>query len=296
MLYLYNEYFSFFSKLKRFLGKPSRGPEAVFESLTAGLTEIGQEYKINHPFNLVMETVCVLSGVNVLKDAIQHKQNGKIKTLIAGPNIVVHPNEANGILKSSAIDKIVVPSLWVKDFYSSIAPEITEKIFVWPAGVSDFGLAQESKNIDILYKSGDFNLVEEAYKISKEQGFSPSIIFYGKFDRKNYTDILKDTKLLVYISESESQGLALFEAWMANVPTLVWDRGYMQYENYKWTGNTSAPYLTKETGMLFKNLEDLKVKFKFMIENYSQFNPREYSLKNYTNKICAQKFIGILFN
>ncbi len=293
MLYLYNEYFAFLPKLKKLLGKPARGPEAVFKSFTTGLTEIRQEFLVNQPFTGQMDTVCVLSGSNVLRQAIRHKQAGKIKSLIAGPNLVVEPNEANGILKSTYIDKILVPSEWVKDFYLSLAPELSSKIFVWPAGVADSGeKIAKAQHIMIYNKTKNSFLANQIRDFVNSQGFKINFETYGKIKHKNYLENLKNTRLMIYISDSESQGLALLEAWMTNVPTLVWDRGYMQYGSYKWTDNTSAPYLNNENGMLFKDFEDFKKFFsQFLVQDFS---PRVWTKNNATCKISAENFLKII--
>jgi hypothetical protein len=293
MLYLYNEYFSFFAKLKKLLGKPARGPEAVFKSLTTGLTEIGQKFLVNQPFSEQMDTVCVLSGVGVLKQAIKYKQQGRIKILVAGPNIVVEPNESNGILKSPYIDKILVPSEWVKDFYISLVPELGEKIVVWPAGVTDAGeKSPKAKTIIIYDKTDSAGLVNQLKTFIESQGYKVKIVLYGKVRHEQYLQDLKQSQCMIYLSDSESQGLAMFEAWMANVPTLVWNRGYMLYKGIKWSGNTSAPYLCKETGSFFKDLEEFKKVFGQFLRQ--DFSPRRWVKNNATDKISAENFLKII--
>jgi hypothetical protein len=260
-----------------------------------GLKEIGQEFFVNQPFSEEMDKVCVLSGVEVLKKAIQQKKLGKINTLIAGPNIVVHPNEAEGILKSSEIDCLIVPSLWVKDFYISLAPELKNKIQIWASGVADQGSKLATAEEVFVYdKSPNGCLPEKINQFLQAQGQRVNYQVYGKINHETYLAKLKKTAFMVYLSGSESQGLALFEAWMANVPTLVWDRGYMQYKNLTWQGNTSAPYLSKETGLFFRDLEDFKEKYQYMLAHFAEFNPRAYMLENFTNKITTEKFLKLI--
>src|SRR3989344_3516213 len=277
---IYTEDFFFLPRLKnlgkRFLGKV-RGPEAVFRSLIKGLDELGVGNFVNQHSVPKGAIACVLSGVDTLKRIIAQKQAGIFKKIIAGPNIAISPNDFGGILKNEAIDAIIVPSGWVKTHYSSEAPGIADKIRIWPAGVQDYGLLANPNGImRILFKIGDFNLVDKAYKLGKESGLNPSIIFYGKFKHQDYLKGLKYTKILVYISKSESQGLVLHEAWMANVPTLVLDSGIFEYKGYRLNKNgISAPYLAPPCGMFFKGAADLEDRLKAMLKNYSAFAPRE---------------------
>ena len=120
------------NRIKKLLGKTG-GPEMVEKSLFSGLKELSTEFSVNA--DLPADSVCVLSGIETLKWAIRAKRQGKIKSIVAGPNIVITPNDAGEVLKSPEIDKIIVPSEWVKDFYLSLAPELSSKIFVWAAGV-----------------------------------------------------------------------------------------------------------------------------------------------------------------
>ena len=99
---------------------------------------------------------------------------------------------------------------------------------------------------------------------------------------------------MIYLSESESQGLALQEAWIRNVPTLVWDGGYWQCGKYKWQGSSSAPYLTKDCGMFFKGKEDFINKFETFLKNLPNFQPREYSLENFTDETATKNYLKII--
>lgn len=292
-VYLYNEYFSFLPRLKKFFGKPGRGPESVFKSLAKGLDELKFDYRVNHVPLAFIEMACVLSGTESLKWAIGQKTAGKIKKLIAGPNIVIEPGEGKGILKSSEIDKILVPSQWVKDFYISLAPELSSKIGIWPAGVDVLPIADEAKVYDFLIftKLGASALAADVKILFDRKNKKYKEIIYGKFRHEEYFKLIEKSKFVIYLSESESQGLAMFEAWARNVPTLVWERGFLQYKNYRWEGNTATPYLTTENGRSFKDFED----FKKVLPEFEQqtFSPREWVENNASNKIAAQKYLEI---
>ena len=76
-----------------------RGHFAVTRSLVEGLDAIGASYNYNpkYPWELA-ETVIVLAGARTLRQAIKLKKKGRIKKLLAGPNIVVFSSDENSIL------------------------------------------------------------------------------------------------------------------------------------------------------------------------------------------------------
>jgi len=100
---------------------------------------------------------------------------------------------------------------------------------------------------------------------------------------------------MIYLVESESQGLALAEAWLRNVPTFVWNRGYWQYGNYSWRDDKiSAPYLTDECGLFFRDYNDFKEKLPLFLTKLSQFQPRKYALNNFIDVITTRKYLEII--
>ncbi len=96
-LYLYSQDFFYSQKIKsifkKILGRGQRGPQGVLNSLIRGLQKNNTPYFLNQNLNTVIDVACVLSGTKTLEWAIEQKKLGKIKNLIAGPNVVVTPEE-----------------------------------------------------------------------------------------------------------------------------------------------------------------------------------------------------------
>ena len=282
--------------LKKILGRNSRGPNAVFESLALGLRGLGEEFCVNCKPESQAEVACVLSGVRTLAWAIEQKKKRVFKKLVAGPNIVVNPNEEGGLLKNSLIDIIIAPSQWVKDYYSAVAPEIAGKIQIWPAGVvvPPLPRAKEKQTDFLVYnKIGDNILLEYGLEYLKNKGFSYKVFTYGRFKQQDYYAWLEKTKYEIYLSNSESQGLAMFEAWARGVPTLVWEKGFYKSEGVRISGKISAPFLEKASGLFFSNENDFASRFDEFLN--IKYEPREYVKANFTNKITAQNYLYICY-
>jgi hypothetical protein len=275
-------------KARLFLGKKS-GPLAVLESLERGLAEADCTFSVN---DKIFEMVHVISGVETLRYAIELKKKGIIKTLIAGPAIVVFPEDADKIILDKNIDVIVFPSKWTKDFFCSRYPELQNKIEIWPAGVKDPGEPQKKNDrVLVFYKNNRELLDRITGFLDGRVGYD--IVEYGRFRQDDYYKLLDSHKCVVYVSESESQGIVLQEAWVRGVPTYIWNRRYWEANGVIWKDDKiSAPYLSDECGLFFKDFEDFKANF---FNFYSRiFSPRKYCLENLIDEKSAEIFINII--
>jgi hypothetical protein len=272
--------------------KKYSGPDAVLDSLIRGLTELNIPFEIN-PLKPKYSTIHVLSGVEELKDAIKHKKINQ--TLIAGPTIVTTPDDQDKILLDNKIDIILTPSKWVTDLYVSLFPELNKKILSWPAGV-EIPSENYKKNGDILlFKKNISNEVfEKVKKVLDEQKVHYSIFEYGKFSHKDYIEKLKSISYMIYLQKSESQGIALQEAWAYNVPTLVYQNTTWTYKTHTWNDlSLSAPYLTSQSGLFFslETFKDIMLKLK----TYT-FEPKEYCLNKLSDLQSAKILVNIIKN
>lgn len=292
MLAIYTRSNSKFSKefwkwaVRKITGKYS-GPNAVEDSLLRGLKELEVPF-LRNSLSSDVDTVVVLSGKEALRENILHKRAGLIKKLIAGPNIVAHPRDADSILLSKEIDAILVPSKWVADLYAQVVPELANKIKVWPSGVlvSD---ASTRKGQPIIYnKLGNHSLLT---KIQQLLGTPAKVFTYGSFAHKDYLKALSEAPYLIYLAKSESQGLALQEAWAHNVPTMVNKSTHWEALGLVWDSpQINCPYLTPELGVVFENTEELPI----MIERVSALHPKQYCDEHLSDRASAQRLLNLL--
>lgn len=270
------------------------GPSAVLSSLVKGFNELGAEYNFNPKEKDVADTVCVLSGIDALLWAIQAKYGGKVKKIIAGPNLVVSPKDYGNILLSDEIDVVLVPSEWVRDFYVLAEPSLLKKIKVWAAGADEVTVPSAVREKVLVYKK---RVSEEMFSFVVDVLSSADIPYdvleYGRYKQDDYFRKLIVAKGLIYLTETESQGLALVEAWMHDVPTLVWDRKFFEFGKARIAAS-SAPYLTDECGISFSNKDDFKMKFDVFFSQIQNFHPRAYARKNFIHKVAAQRYLDII--
>lgn len=298
-LYIFDENFIFWpalkSRVKKIMGRSPKGPQAVALSLKRGLSELGVEFFWNKPIANPIMVACVLSGVKTLRWAIGRKKQGFIKKIIAGPNLIVLPSDAGGVILSPEIDFFVVPSQWSKDWLCHLEPEFGKKVLVWPAGVQDRGSLVNGQGFALVFQKNAPPEILRAVKAGLElKNIAYQVLAYGGFNRREYSSLLQKSRFMVYLSPSESQGLALHEAWMAGVPSLVWNPGFIKYQNLIWKdAKISAPYLVDACGYFFQGSEDFSSALEKFLSAYPSFTPRKYSLENFTNKIAAEKYLLI---
>lgn len=295
-LFSFGRFLVIVKKYARYLLGRYRGPQVVTSGLLAGLKELDINFRLN-PKNIAKgDVVYVNESVEALRGAIDLKKKGMISKIMAGPVISILPNEEKGIVLDVNIDLLLFPSAWTKDFWVSQAPQLAEKIKIWPAGVnSDCDLSQKRDLFLVYYKSGPKTQFDYVINFLKSKNIPYAVVHYGHYQKADYFAKLARAKGMVYLSESESQGLALCEAWMHNVPTLVWSRGYWEYCGYKWFNDRiSAPYLTPECGMFFTGADDFTDKWRDFAGNLGSYKSRDYALANFTNKVSAKRFIDLI--
>ena len=291
------------------------GHPAVTRSLLNGLEKIGYPFNLNpRSIESVAQNVLVLSSITSLKEAIKLKEQGLIKQLWAGPNLVVLPTDKQAILSHPAIDKIIVPSSWVRDKYSKFSPQISSKLEVWPAGVdpcfwhpsfrSFCNLQgkeiQSAFNVLHYIKLSDpysdaSSLLPKATSALQRLGLNQQVLFYGRHHPNEYRKQLSSCNLLIYWTDRpESQGLALLEAWAMDVPTYVYEVNTAYFSNVAIV-SSSCPLLTPECGCFFSSESSLLAAIKHMLHSPEPcYSPRRWVQSNMTDPLCAQRLLDIL--
>jgi len=278
------------------------GHFAVTRSLIEGLSKINANFNYNPgALSEVGETVVVLSGTETLLQAIDWKNKGYIGKLLAGPNLMtVRTKGFREIFSAPEIDICLVPSDWVRVAYEETAPALLGRIRCWYAGVDEsyWKPAEEltkDKTVLVYWKTepAEFNLRVET--VLSEHGWNPARIVYGSYTAGHFKDALSKSVFAVFLSRSESQGIALAESWSMDVPTLVWCPRELVIEGRKYPVFSSCPYLSDSTGLQWTTACELDQLLKDFPERLTTFQPRRWVLENMTDEISAKKLLEIVF-
>jgi len=281
---------------------PIRGPAVVQANLIEGLRRLGFETSpFGMPFNFTPSShVGVLSGAfDALPWAIQAKEKGHIEKLVAGPNLVLVPEDHGRIITNQLIDIVLTPSLFVSEIYRFLAPELSDRLLEWAVGVDEvyWNPGTSSNAFDFLIFNKTSNIEEQFYQIDDivnvldRMNLTYYILDYGQFTQNEYKEALQTSQAMIYIGAAESQGICLFEAWSCNVPTLVRECNVHQYQDFQFHVS-SAPYLTDMCGMFYED-KDFKSSLDIFLQRILTFKPREYVLRNFTLERAAERYLRI---
>jgi len=276
----------------------------VNTSLCTGLSQLGVSFIASAAIGAGADRVGVLSGISLLRRAVAAKRSGRIRCLVAGPNLMVTPLEAGGILLSPEIDRVVTPSRWVSDFYLQLAPQLAGKVVEWPAGVdTDYWQPDPARPRKLRQGWLVYDKCESAHSEPRQQVLSMltqlqqrfSVVRYGQYRRSEYRTLLRTVRGVIVLSPSESQGIAQFEAWACDTPTLVWDRHRWEYRGMVFEGPhvSSSPFLSPACGLRFSGAADCAARFEEFAESLDHFSPRDHMLAHFTLPAAASAYCAL---
>jgi hypothetical protein len=269
-----------------------------------GLTRAGYPVRLDPPRRSVGPLVGVLSSVEALSWAIGQRRRGNIHRLVAGPNLVVAPDEYGSLIADPAVDVVVTPSQWVADWYASIEPSLAGRLATWPVGIDtdhwapspDVAVARSGWLVYEKIRHPEnkplVRLVEDALR---QRGVQFRLVHYGQHTQEEYRSLLRSSVAMIYLTETESQGIAQFEAWACDVPILAWDCGVFEWRTEKFEGATSVPYLVPRSGMTFRDANGLGERLDRFLAALADFSPRLEMLQKYTLASAAEAY-SLLFS
>lgn len=250
---------------------PIGGHQDVVSSFLKGSVSYPDAEILINPDRKEVEgsSVYIPGNWRALRDSIPLREKGIIKKLAAGPNVCTSPAMHDSLAINKSIDVYLVASDWVLKIFSAMSDN-KMNIKVWPAGVDHLTWKPEretpdeafSKSLIYVKQSGQMILpqVENTLRmLSKEI----RIINYGHHIPSDYKTALEWCDFAVVLGESETQGLALSQAWSMNRPTLVYNNpDFLKYtavvHGLKRTFDSSmAPYMTEATGRFWNNIDEI---------------------------------------
>ncbi|OFW41009.1 MAG: hypothetical protein A3J29_13460 [Acidobacteria bacterium RIFCSPLOWO2_12_FULL_67_14b] len=282
---------------------PYPGHFALVRSVVEGLRANQADFNFNPRTCRHVGRAVYAPANEALRQAAAWKRDGTIDLLAAGPVNALFPDQVDGILQLPEIDILIIPSDWCRLFYAD-SPALQPKLRVCPAGV-DAGYwtpsgAPRTNRAVVYWKSGSEEFCGEVEQAVREAGLTPLRIAskpgqHSGFTPGQFHQALDEAALAVYLSDFETQGLALAEAWSMDVPTVVWDpRGRSEWMGRAFVAGSSAPYLTGRTGLSWRAPAELAPALRRALDERAQFSPRAWVLAHMTDAICAQALERLL--
>lgn len=278
------------------------GHHSIPQGLEDGLEDIGYPYRqVRWPVRLSGDIAVVLQDPRALRWALKEKRRGRIKALAAGPLMVNLPNEAGEIFRDPAIDRRLFFSGWHRDLFMRLDPDAMTGAEIWFAGVDparwEPSITREEREGALLYvKTDEPGLEKGVTEALRSRRIRSRVVRYSQYAPDVFREELDRSAFAVFLSRSETQGLAMMEAWSMDVPTLHWNPGTMYYQGRTLSGASSCWYLTPETGMSFPALED----FSETLDRFTdflargEFSPRDTVLARFTQEASARRMAEIV--
>jgi len=272
------------------------GHYGVTRSVLVGLRKLDITYLYNPPLDdLKADVAVVLASPQAVEQAVGWKARGGCRKLYAGPNIAVLPDGDGEILRSPLIDRVIVPSDWVRESYVAEAPELADKIVIHTVGIDEAywspQIPRSSRRDVLIYDKMMRPLADDVARSLDEVGLASKVIRYGAYAPQEYRHALDHAFVCIVLSESESQGIALAEAWAMDVPTLVLHRE-RRLINGRNLRISTAPYLSPSTGRFWTGLEELPALLRSF--DATAFSPRAWVLENMTDRLAAESLLRIV--
>ncbi len=277
-------------------GKPSKlsGMQRVVKNFLVGLETKGVNYTYNRPSFLIPKSKKVISfglGMNGIRGL---DKRTPIIAAIGFP----YPGELPYLCEQYNVRKFLQHSKWVLDFVKS-AGCYDQRIFdLWPAGIDTNEWSPvhspSDKETDVLIynkilwdkEHRNQDLVQPIKEFITSKKLSCSEIVYGHYSLAEYRNELAKSKVMVFLSAHESQGLAYQECLSCDVPVMAWDPGCwldpMRFTYQKpVVPATSVPFFDQRCGVTFKDLEAFKGGFDLFYEDAltNKFKSREFVLE-----------------
>ena len=273
-------------------------------SLMRGLDKLGIPYRYNdyryiekHP----QEIACIIGKPHVL---FEKKWANPV---IFGAGVYSHPIDYPDLFsRYPNVKRILVPGDWIYDMFK---PYYGDNVLKWPAGIDAEKWSPGNKTVKydfliydkILFDYEGFN--NEVFKPLKEKlkkaGLSFQSISYGNYTHDILKDKLLESRAVIFLCRSETQGFAYQQILSTNTPILAWDEGgYWKDPDYyphrvKYEPVSSVPYWDERCGIKFTSINDFEENLKAFMEKIHDFRPRAYILENLTLEKCAQKYLDI---
>jgi len=294
------------SRRRRAIAATTGGPGAVARTLLRQLEIQNPPLHWDFCFRDFSSSQCEVAWVvnepADLEWAVRNRDRLHVRELWAGPNLVVVPEEFGGVLKSSRIDRIIVPTEWVADFYSDAYPPLQQRITIWPAAIetSAWMPSARPKKHWLVYNKYQDPLAAQITTALQAMRANFVQIDYGTYSESQFRELLAESRGLIWLSRSESQGIALLQALSMDVPALVWNPGTWEYysPSLKQTFRapaSSAPYFSEQCGRIFRAFAEFPEVFTRFAAEAASYRPRDYIMNSgFDLEENKQRIIGLI--
>ncbi len=217
---------------------------------------------------------------------------GECEVLI-GPNIHLGNDINKNLIRMIKPRALLVPCSWIIPAirYRDEVQD-TLRLRIWTAGIDTKAWNPRAKRKKYQYlvyvkNTEAFNLIAEYKKVLDDLGWIGETIEYGQYSERKYKKLLSRSQFVIWFGNTETQGIAQFEAWSMNIPTLIHNIDSYTVNN-KTFAASSSPYLTPMCGRFFNSYDEPMEIISKWIQDLPSFQARKWVQDNHDIEISAK--------
>lgn len=144
----------------------------------------------------------------------------------------------------------------------------------------------------VYFKNRENSELEQVLEFLETKRIKYDLLQYGNYLNSKLKKLSKKNKFGVVIGSTESQGFAIQEMLLSNLPLIIWDKNIGNFEEYQING-TTVPYWNDLCGIKVDSIDALINSFEFFINNLNKYKPVSLISEQLTfdkfreNLICA---------
>jgi hypothetical protein len=282
-------------------GQKVSGFEVMFTLLVRALERIGWRVAVND-HRLARENPHYPVGVAGYPHILE--QWRLPNPAVLGPGLFDHPGLAPSLMDDARFRMYLVTCDWMRVLFGGV---YGPRCGVWYAG-HDLDLwpdyAAERKDVDFLVYDKirwDRETLEPRLRAPvldrfRQRGLRTALLRYGKYGHDEYRALLRRSRGLVFLCESETQGMAYQEAMACNVPVLAWVNGYwLDPQRARFqdapVAATSVPYFSDQCGETFAGLDDFDGVLDRFLARRDSYQPRRYMAENLSLERSGRQYL-----
>jgi hypothetical protein len=282
-------------------GQRVSGFEVAFTLLTRALERLGYRVRVND-HRVARENPGYPVGIagypHILRDW------SLPNPAVLGPGLLDHPRLAPALMDDPRFRSYLVPCDWMKALFEEV---YGARCGIWYAGLDleqwpDYG--EEPKDLDfIVYDKIRWNRDEREASLLRpllarlrDCGLKFEVLRFGRYGHEEYRARLRRARGMLFLCESETQGMAYQEAMACNVPVLAWVNGYWLDPQRLQFGDepvpaTSVPYFSERCGETFSGAGDFASTLDRFLIRRSSYQPRCFVSHNLSLESSGQRYL-----
>lgn len=267
-------------------GQSVSGFEVAFQLLCLALRRAGCRVVVNN-YTLARENPHFPVGICGYPHILDHWDLPNPAVL--GPGLFDHPAQAPTAMDDPRFRSYIVSCDWMDELF---AGPYHNKIARWYSGM-DLDLWPDTsgrrKDIDILvYDKIRWHrdtvvpaLMDPVMAEVQSRGLRTEVIRRGEYTHSTFLELLGRSRLMLFLCECETQGLAYQEAMASNVPILAWDpEEWQDPDRVKWTSEcvraSSVPFFSPACGERFRDAAGFPAALDRCWARLGELTPRAY--------------------